>query len=89
MKSLIQQPHCFAELCHNVATESSLQAISAESFPNATANTADDACLDVKGRVFGVGVRMPNAFRYLSLSLTSANKHHEDAKKCEYDQHFS
>ena len=36
------------EVCHNVATEPSLQPISAETFPNATANTADNARLDVK-----------------------------------------
>ena len=38
-----------AEVCHNVATKpSALQpiAISAETFPNASAITADDACLD-------------------------------------------
>ena len=32
------------EVCHNVATEPS----SAETFPNATVNTSDDARLDVK-----------------------------------------
>ena len=36
------------EVCHNVANEPSLQPICAETFPNATANTADDARLDVK-----------------------------------------
>ena len=40
------------EVCHNVATEPSLQPISAETFPNATANTSDDARLDVKARSF-------------------------------------
>ena len=35
-----------AEVRHNVATEPSLQPISAETFPNATANTANDAFLD-------------------------------------------
>ena len=40
------------EVCHNVATEPSLQPISAETFPNVTANTFDDARLDVKARGF-------------------------------------
>ena len=38
------------EDCHNVATEPPLQPITAEAFPYATANTTDDACLDVKAR---------------------------------------
>ena len=35
------------EVCHNVATEPPLQPITAETFPYATVNIADDACLDV------------------------------------------
>ena len=69
--------------------------ISAETFPNATANTADDARLDVKARgfwcrdqdaYFDVRVFYLNASSYCSLSLTSAYKCHKDAKKCEYGQ---
>ena len=83
------------EVCHNVATEPSLQPISAETFPNATANTADDARLDVKARgfwcrgqdtYFDVRVFYPNASSYRSLSLSSPYKRHEDAKKREYGQ---
>ena len=37
---------------YNVATEPSLQPISAERFPNATTSTADDVHLDVKDRVW-------------------------------------
>ena len=64
------------EVCHNIATELSLQPISAETFPNATANTADDVRLDVKARgfwcrgqdaYFDVRVFYPNAFNYRSL----------------------
>ena len=40
------------KVCHNVATKPSLQPISAETFPNATTNTADDARLGVKARGF-------------------------------------
>ena len=46
------------EVCHNVATEPSLQSVSAETFSHATANTADGAHLDVKAGGSGVGVRM-------------------------------
>ena len=46
------------EVCHNVATEPPLQPITAKTFPYATANTADDACLDVKARAFGAGDRL-------------------------------
>ena len=45
------------EVCHNVATEPSLQPISAETFPNATANTADDARRMLRPGGFGVKVR--------------------------------
>ena len=64
-----------------------------QSFPYATANTADDACLDVKARgfwcrgqdaFFDVRIFYPNASSYHALSLSSAYKRHEDAKKCEY-----
>ena len=48
------------EVCHNVATEPSLQPISAETFPNTTANIADDARLDVKDR--GVWCRGQDAY---------------------------
>ena len=90
----------FPIICHNevcdltatllilkYATEPSLQPISADTFPNATANTSDDAHLDVKAiGASGVGVRMhnyfdvrvfyPNASSYRSLSLASAYKRH-------------
>ena len=81
------------EVCHNVATEPPLQPITAENFPYATANTADDAHLDVKARgcwckrqdaFFDVHVFYPNAFSYHTLSLSSVYKSHEDTKKHEY-----
>ena len=81
------------EVCHNVTTEPPLPLITAEAFPYATANTADDACLDVKVRgfwcrgqdaFFDVWVLYPNASSYHTLSLSSAYKCHEDVKKHEY-----
>ena len=81
------------EVCHNVATEPCLQPITSETFPLASTNTRDDARLDVKARgfwsrgqdaFFDVRVFYPNAPSYRSLSLTSAYKCHEDAKKHEY-----
>ena len=79
------------EVCHNVATEPCLQPITSETFPLASTNTRDDARLDVKARGFWSRARMhflmlgyfiPSS--YHSLSLTSAYKRHEDAKKREY-----
>ena len=58
-----------------------------------SANTADDARLDIKTRgfwsrgqdaYFDVRVFYPNASSYRSLSLKSAYKRHKDAKKREY-----
>ena len=81
------------EACHNVVTEPSLQPIISETFSLASANTTNDACLDVKARgfwsrgqgaYFDVRVFYPNIFSYHSLSLTSVYKHHEGAKKQEY-----
>ena len=82
------------KVCHNVATEPPLQLIIAGTFPYATANTADEACLDVKARDFwcrrqnaflDVQVLYPNASSYCALGRSSAYKYHEDVKKREYD----
>ena len=81
------------EVCHNVATEPPLQPITADTLPYTTANTTDDACLDVKARnfrcrgqhaFFDVHVFYSNASSYCTLSLSYAYKRHEDAKKHEY-----
>ena len=81
------------EVCHNVATEPPLQPITAETFPYATVNTADDAHLDVKARgfwcrgqdaFFDVCVFYPNASSYCTLGLSFTYKCHEDVKKREY-----
>ena len=78
---------------HTVQTESPLQPVTSETFSLASANTADDACLDIKtrgfwsrgqGAYFDVRVFYPNASSYNFLSLKSAYTRHEDAKKREY-----
>ena len=64
------------EVCHNVSTELSLQLIISETFSLASANTTNDAPLDVKARgfwsrgqdaYFDVRVFYPNASSYRSL----------------------
>ena len=69
------------EVFHNVQTEPSLQPVTTETFSLASANTADDARLDIKtggfwsrGQdvYFDVRVFYPNASSYRSLSLKSA-----------------
>ena len=81
------------EVCHNVVTEPSLQPITTETFSFTSANTANYACLDIKNKgfwsrgqdaYFDVRVFYPNASSSRSLSLNSAYKHYEDAKKHEY-----
>ena len=74
------------EVSHNVATEPTLQPIVVETFPYATANTTDNARLDVKARAFGAGDRMlslmygyfiqmlPVIVHLVSLLLTNAMK---------------
>ena len=90
---LIFSQEYITEVSHNVQTEPSLQPITTETFSLASANTADDARLDIKTRgfwsrgqdaYFDVRVFYPNASSYRSLSLHSAYKRHEDAKNREY-----
>ena len=81
-------------MCHTVATEPSLQPITSETFSLASANTSNDACLDVKAlggfwsrgqdAYFDVRLFYPNASSYRSLSLPFVYKCHEDVKKREY-----
>ena len=81
------------QVCHNVATEPSLQSITSETFSLVSAKTTNNAHMDVKARgfwsrgqdaYFDVRVFYPNASSYCSLSLSSVYKHHEDVKKREY-----
>ena len=66
------------EICHNVATEPSLQPVTSETFSLASANNTNDARLDIKARsfwsrgqdaYFDARVFYPNAFSYHSLLL--------------------
>ena len=66
------------EVCHNVATEPSLQPVTSETFSLASANNTNDACLDIKARsfwsrgqdaYFDARVFYPNASSYHSLLL--------------------
>ena len=81
------------EVSHNFATEPSLQPVTTETFSLTSVNTTNDARLDIKTRgfwsrgqdaYFDVRAFYPNASSYRSLSLKSAYKRHEDAKKQEY-----
>jgi len=69
------------EVRHNVVTKPALQPITAETFPHSTANTSDDARLNLKTRgfwcrgqdaFFDVRVFYPNVSSYCTVSLTSA-----------------
>ena len=80
------------ELCHNVSTEPPLQPLSGESFHFRSANTDDNAHLDIRCRgfwnnhqdaFFDVRVFYPNA---PSNRSGDAYKRHEQAKKREYGQ---
>ena len=77
------------KVCHNIVTEPSLQPITSETFSVASANTSNDARLDVTARgfwsrgqdtYFDVRVFYPNASSYRSLSLSSVYKRHEEAR---------
>ena len=81
------------EVSHNIQTELSLQPVTTETFSPTSANTTNDARLDIKTRgfwsrgqdaYFDVRVFYPNASSYHSLSLKFAYKRQEDAKKHEY-----
>ena len=80
------------EVCHNVATEPSLQPVTGETLTARLANTDDNARLDIRARgfwnysqdaFFDVRVFYPNA---PSNRSTDAYKRHEQAKKREYGQ---
>ena len=80
------------EVCHNVATEPPLQPLSGESFNARSANTDDNARLDIRCRgfwnnhqdpFFDVRVFYPNA---PSNHSGDAYMRHEQAKKREFGQ---
>ena len=84
------------EVCHNIATEPSLQPLSGESMDARSANTDDGARLDISARgfwnvsqdaFFDIRVFYPNSSTNRSTDTSSAYRRHEQAKKWEYGQH--
>ena len=80
------------EVCHNVATEPPLQPLSGETLSARSANSNDNARLDIRARgfwnnhkdaFFDVRVFYPNAPSNRSID---AYRRHEHAKKREYGQ---
>ena len=83
------------EVCHNVATKPPLQPLTGETFNARSANTDDNARLDIRARgfwnttqdaFFDVRVFYPNASNNRSTLISSAYRRHEQAKKREYGQ---
>ena len=83
------------EVCHDVRVEPPLLPANGHTFEHSTANTADDAKLDVSARGFWrrgqrafVDVRIfnPMARSYLDMSLSTAHKQNEQEKKRRYDE---
>ncbi|KAL5489466.1 hypothetical protein EMCRGX_G018560 [Ephydatia muelleri] len=83
------------EVCHNVATEPTLQPLNGETFSYRTANTDAEARADIRARgfwskgqdaYFDVRVFHPNASSYVSKPLSALFRTHEQAKKREYGQ---
>ena len=83
------------EVCHNVATEPTLQPLNGEIFSYLTANTDAEARADIRARVFwsksqdayfDIRVFHPNASSYVSKPLSALFRTHEQAKKREYGQ---
>ena len=83
------------EVCLNTGTEPHLQPLNGETFSHATANSGDEARLDIRARgfwsvgqeaFFDVRVFHPSAPSYRSRSLSSLYRQHESNKKREYGQ---
>ena len=86
------------EVCYNVATEPLLQPLNGETFSHLTANTDAEARADIRARgfwsksqdaYFDVRDFHPNAPSYISKSLSSLFRTHEQTKKREYGQTHS
>ena len=80
------------EVCHNVATEPTLQPLNGETFSYLTANTDAEARADIRAKGFWsksqyaylyVRVFHPYASSYVSKPLSSLFRTHEQAKKRE------
>ena len=82
-------------VCHIVSTEPPLQPLTGETLTGRSANTEDNARLDICARgfwnksqdaFFDVRVFYPNASSNRSTVVSSAYRRHEQAKKREYGQ---
>ena len=83
------------EVCHNVAHEPNLQPITHEVFLHQSANTDENARLDIRATgfwsraqeaFFDIRIFHPSAPSNCSLSIPSAYKKHENEKKRQYGQ---
>ena len=83
------------EVCHNTCIEPALQELSGESFQLRSANTEDEAHVDIRASgfwtpaqeaFFDVRVFHPSAPSYRTKDLTTLYKQHENAKKHEYGE---
>ena len=82
------------EACHDVRIEPTLQKLTGEKFEQRTANTSDEARLDVAARVFwtagqiaffDIRVFYSNATRYVNHSLRQYYASNENEKKRKYN----
>ena len=83
------------DVCHNVATKPPLQPLTGETLISRSANTEDNARLEICARgfwnnsqdvLFDVRVFYPNTFSNRSTVVSSIYRRHEQAKKREYGQ---
>ena len=85
-----------SEVCHDVCIEPHLQPLTGESLSYSTANTEENARLDVRARgvwglrqqsaFFDVRVFHPNAPSYRGLQLEACYRRHENEKRRAYEQ---
>ena len=82
-------------VCNDVRIEPPLQALTGEAYGNRTANTSDEARLDISARGFWTKYQMaffdvrvfdPNAKRYEKKSLTQSYLLNEKEKKRQYNE---
>ena len=83
------------EVCHNVLIEPPLQPITGESFNHKSANSDDNARVDIAATnfwssrqrsFFDVRVFNPNASSYIKSTLKTCHRRHEMEKRRHYDE---
>ena len=85
------------ETCHNTATEPQLLPLSGERFRSSTANSANDARVDIKANGFwsssrhecahfDVRVFFPHTHSYRSMPIDRVYRNHERLKRAEYEE---